>query len=156
MKLAQIAVRSRSNTAPAGIEFLEGTKVLLNDAGRVLVLALGPQGDEDEEEGSPKEEVGGPTLFLKDEHRPALPAGGSTDKASDLMDLGIKMLDRMEDVDPTVTAMCTALWLYHKVVGLKAWRRSRWSRGADSPPPPLTGPQNFDSSTRAPCFTWPT
>ncbi|WZN66798.1 regulatory subunit of 26S proteasome [Chloropicon roscoffensis] len=123
LKLAQIAVKvSQQHAQPQqAIEFLEGTKALLNDAGAGSSSSSGAgasKGVEDEEEGSPqKEEVDTePTLFLKMSIGQLFLQSGSTDKASDLMDLGIKMLDRMEDVDPTVTASVYSLSSqYHKV-----------------------------------------
>ena len=156
MKLAQIAVKvSQQHAQPQqAIEFLEGTKALLNDAGAGSSSSSGAgasKGDEDEEEGSPqKEEVDTePTLFLKMSIGQLFLQSGSTDKASDLMDLGIKMLDRMEDVDPTVTASVYSLSSqYHKVSRAQGARvRSRRSRGADSPPSTLFHSQvhrNFD------------
>ena len=120
LKLARIAVKvSQQHTQPPqAIEFLEQTKKLLGDAA-AIEAASGSRGRDDggkEAGDGEKEPETEPTLFLKSSLGQLYLQSGDTQKAMELMEAGLKMLDKIEDADPCVIASVYSLSSqYHKV-----------------------------------------
>jgi len=120
LKLAQIAVKvSQQHTLPQqAVEFLECTKKLLDDAasGSSPLSSSGGASSSKEGEKEADKVDTEPTLYLKMSVGQLFLQSGNTEKASELMEAGLKMLDKIEDADPSVTASVYSLSSqYHKV-----------------------------------------
>lgn len=121
LKLVQIAVKvSQQHTQPQhAIEFLENTRKLLEESASPSKNQFGMSSKTDEAEGALSPEqllLREPTLFLNMSVGQLYLQSGNMQKASGYMEEGLKTLDEIEDVDPSVIASVYSLSSqYHKI-----------------------------------------